>query len=110
MTRHIKHICIDLDNYTTEKKFRGIIRMSKTRCETFGKIIKSHKTKRGYHIKIELTRKVSFWRSIEIRYYCMDDINRMFYDIMRYRLGAKIIDVCFDQKIYKSKKTRMSRK
>lgn len=98
MTGKIKQVCIDLDNYTTKKKFSYIVKKSELRCAEFGIIIHSEPTKHGHHIKIYLKKSVSFWRSIEIRYYCMDDIKRMFYDIMRYRTGAKIIDVCFDLK------------
>ncbi len=99
----IKQICIDLDRYTTKKKFKKIVSFSEERCLKFGDIIHSKPTKHGHHIKIKLTRQVSFWRSIEIRYYCCDDIKRMFYDIMRYRKGGKMIDTCFDIKKYLNK-------
>lgn len=97
----IKKICIDLDKYSSAKTFAKIVSMSSERCETFGKITHSKPTKNGHHIKIELKKQVSFWRSIEIRYYCMDDMKRMFYDIMRYRSGGKMIDTCFDKKVHK---------
>lgn len=94
----IKQICIDLDNYTTMEKFLKVIDRAIKRCKQFGQIISSKKTKHGWHIKVKLKRAVGFWRSIEIRYYCKDDIKRMFYDIMRHRAGGTIIDVCFDLK------------
>lgn len=101
----INSVCIDLDCYTTAKKFKGLISKSEKRCKTFGQITHSKKTKHGWHIKVKLNKPVSFWRSIEIRYYCLDDTRRLFFDIMRYRSGSKIIDVCFDvKKTYKRKK------
>ena len=58
------------------------------------------KTKRGIHIKLILTKPVSFWRSIEIRSHLHDDPQRIVYDILRYRAGAKMIDVLFDKKTH----------
>ena len=98
---NIKNICIDLDyygkNYT---KFLDAVRFYETRVREFGRITSSKKTRKGWHIKCQLNRKVNFWRSIEIRYYCGDDLKRMFYDIMRYRTGGRMLDTCFDHKVY----------
>ncbi len=95
----IKIIKIDIDFYTekesTKKRYLDNIRK---KSEPFGDIILDKKTKHGHHFKIKLHKKVSFWRSIEIRYYLQDDIKRMFYDIMRRRSGAKMYDVLFDIK------------
>ena len=96
----IRQVCIDLDNYTTPGRFKKIISMAEDRSKIFGEIVHSKATRRGWHIKIRLKRQCSFWRSIEIRYYCMDDPARMFYDIMRHRSGGSMIDTCFDQKKY----------
>ena len=109
MAVRIRYVCIDLDNYTTDAKFRRVIAMSERRSKTFGSIMHSKKTKHGWHIKIRLDRIVGFWRSIEIRYYCMDDPARMFYDIMRHRSGGTMIDTCFDQKKTVKRKIKLNK-
>lgn len=99
MNGNIRFICIDLDRYGSKKQFEKLVSKSEERCRKFGIITHSKPTKNGHHIKIRLKKKVRFWRSIEIREYCLDDLRRMYFDIMRHRLGADIVDVCFDRKI-----------
>lgn len=94
-----------MDNYTTDRKFKTLVKKSRSRASKFGEIYHDKKTRNGWHIKVNLKKKVSFWRSIEIRYYCLDDPARCFYDIMRYRAGGKMIDTCFDVK-KKRRKTK----
>ena len=101
----IKNFCIDLDFYGKDyKKFLKAVKFYELRCIEFGHVTSSKKTRKGWHIKVKLNRKVSFWRSIEIRYYCGDDLRRMFYDIMRYRTGGDMLDTCFDHKVYLKRK------
>lgn len=58
------------------------------------------KTRKGYHAKILLSSRISFWTSIELRDYLGDDSTRMIKDVLRYRAGARMIDVLFDKKTY----------
>lgn len=94
----IETIGIDLDNYTDAETFSKFVEKVKHRCQVFGTIIHARKTRGGYHLKVQLDKPCGFWRSIEIRYYCKDDLRRMFYDIMRYRSGGRMIDTLFDRK------------
>lgn len=95
----VKTICIDLDNYANDIKiFMGLVMKIKMRCEKFGIVTQSKKTKHGWHIKVKLNKQVSFKRSIEIRHYCNDDNRRIVYDILRFWNGARLIDTCFDKK------------
>jgi len=55
-------------------------------------------TRNGIHLKIYLPRKITFWRCIELRSLLHDDPKRIVFDILRYRSGAKMIDVLWDSK------------
>lgn len=102
MAIKIKTICIDLDNYAkTQKLFDEFVLKTSIRCQKFGIITQSLKTKHGHHIKIKLIRQVSFKRSIEIRHYCHDDNRRIVFDVLRFWNGARMIDTCFDKKVTK---------
>ena len=55
-------------------------------------------TKNGVHFEFLSNKLMRFWRTIEIRDYLNDDPKRMIKDVLRYRAGAKMIDVLFDKK------------
>ena len=65
-----------------------------------GEFVLDTKTRRGVHFKIRLKKKVSFWRSIEIRTHLHDDPQRIVYDILRWSAGAQMVDVLFDKKTH----------
>ena len=97
----ISIIGIDIDFYTrSKKKQKQYLANLRERIFPFGVIIHDKPSQHGHHFKVKLNRKVSFWRSIEIRYYLQDDIKRLFYDIMRYRAGSKMYDILYDKKVY----------
>lgn len=109
----IGRFCVDLDrDGLTKTQFNNLVEHSRKKCEKFGEIYADKKsTNDGWHIKVILKRKVSFWRSIEIRSYCGDDPKRCFYDIMRYRAGSKMVDTCFDiKKVQKGIKLKLNKK
>ena len=94
-----KVIGVDVDFYTESKATREIfLNCIRKKAAVYGRIVHERKTKRGHHFKIKLKKQVGFWRSIEIRYTLDDDEKRMFYDIMRYRSGAQMIDILYDIK------------
>ncbi len=97
----ITTVGIDIDFYTEKPRIRNAyLKEVRARCTKFGTIILDVESPsgRGRHLKVRLNRQVGFWRSIEIRYYCKDDVKRMFFDIMRHRSGGTINDVLFDRK------------
>lgn len=100
MTIKYKIIGIDLDKADgqTQRSFEVFLEGARGRAWNIGSIIHDRKTKRGWHLKVCLPRKVGFWRAIEIRYYVGDDPRRMFYDIMRHHTGGRMVDTLFDSK------------
>lgn len=104
----IKTINVDLDCYTTEKKFKNFVDKVKNHANNFGVIVHSKPSKNGWHLSIKLEKPVTFWQSIDIRYALNDDPARMFYDIRRYRSGGKMLDTCFNKKYYKRKRVYLN--
>lgn len=95
-----KTVGIDLDKADgqTDESFQKFVDAARGRAASIGFTYCSHATRRGWHLKVVLPRKVGFWRTIEIRYFVGDDPRRMFYDIMRHRTGGRMVDTLFDFK------------
>ena len=100
MTKMFRIIGIDLDKYPTAtwKAFKGAVENSLIASADFGSVIKDMPTRNGYHYFISLYKPVGFWQSIGIRYVLGDDTRRMFFDMIRYRSGANMVDTLWDIK------------